>query len=141
MKNKSKSPTKKQAIKRTKTQRELSKQDSLDNEIVRSDDLETSESNGPSSPHLELEVEFEEPKPTIGLTLSIFADIFKNKNMYLFFTLVIVGKSAVSMHAKMTEVILTNDLGFPKETLASTNLVLIPLNFVWSAISGYLSTK
>ena len=39
----------------------------------------------------------------------------------------------------MAQVYLTNDLGFPKETLSMVTLVCTPLNIIFAGLSGYFA--
>ena len=46
----------------------------------------------------------------------------------------------MAINANVSQVYLTNDLGFPKETLSLVQLVCTPLNIVFAGLSGYLTS-
>ena len=72
-------------------------------------------------------------------TLSIFWDVAKNKNLQIWFVFNFCCKAANAINGNVTEVYLTNDLGFPKETLSLIKVVSQPLNILFAVVSGYLT--
>ena len=64
------------------------------------------------------EKEEEESEPDLKQTLSIFWDVLHNRNLQIWFIYNFSCKAANSINANVASVYLTNDLGFPKETLS-----------------------
>ena len=64
-----------------------------------------------------------------------------NKNLQIWFIFNFFTKAGGSIASNMTQVYLTNDLNFPKETLAMIKVVGMPLNILFAFISGYLSSE
>ena len=88
------------------------------------------------------EKEEEESEPDLKQTLSIFWDVLHNRNLQIWFIYNFSCKAANSINANVASVYLTNDLGFPKETLSMIQVVCTPLNIMFAVVSGYLaSTK
>jgi hypothetical protein len=54
----------------------------------------------------------------MSMTFSIFKDVLMNKNVQRYFLFMFVAKSACSIASNVSEVYLTNDLGFAKESLS-----------------------
>lgn len=54
----------------------------------------------------------------MGMTFQIFKDVLKNKYVQRYFLFMFVAKSACSIASNVSEVYLTNDLGFAKESLS-----------------------
>jgi len=63
-----------------------------------------------------------------------------NRNLQIWALYNFVCKAAGSIASNMTQVYLTNDLKFPKETLAMIKVVGMPLNILFAFVSGYLSS-
>jgi hypothetical protein len=52
-----------------------------------------------------------------------------------------LAAASVCLDSNLSEVYLTNDLGFPKEKLSIIKVVCTPFNIVCAMISGYLSAS
>jgi len=75
----------------------------------------------------------------MGMTFQIFKDVMKNKNVLTYFFYMILAKGACSISSNVSEVYLTNDLGFAKESLSIIQVICTPLNIIFAGLSGYLS--
>lgn len=82
----------------------------------------------------------QETEPDLWQTLSIFKDVVQNRNLQIWFIYNFTCKAANSINANVNSVYLTNDLGFPKETLSLIQVVCTPLNIMFAVVSGYLAT-
>ena len=74
-------------------------------------------------------------------TFAIFWDVVQNKNLQLWFIFNVACKAASSINSNVSEVYLTNDLGFPKENFSIIKVVCTPLNIMFAFVSGYLSSS
>lgn len=63
-----------------------------------------------------------------------------NRNLQIWFIYNFTCKAASSINNNVSEVYLTNDLDFPKETLSLIKVVCTPLNIMFAVVSGYLAT-
>jgi hypothetical protein len=52
------------------------------------------------------------------MTFSIFKDVLLNKSVQKYFLFMFVAKAACAIAGNVSEVYLTNDLGFAKESLS-----------------------
>ena len=95
-----------------------------------------SESEGEKS-----ESEDEEVEPDLRQTLAIFWDVMCNRNLQIWAIYNFFTKAGAAIASNMTQVYLTNDLNFPKETLAMIKVVGMPLNILFAFVSGYLSSE
>jgi len=50
-----------------------------------------------------------------------------------------IAKAAYAIAGNVSEVYLTNDLGFAKESLSIIQVICTPLNIIFAGLSGYLS--
>ena len=85
--------------------------------------------------------EVEEIEADFSMTLGIFWDVLKNKNIQTMILFTFLTKTCFAIYFNVGTVYLTNDLGFPKENLAMIQFVTIPTNMMFSVVSGYLSKK
>ena len=83
----------------------------------------------------------EEEEPDLKQTFSIFWDVANNRNLQIYFVFNVFCKAAGSINNNVTEVYLTNDLGFPKENLSIIKVVCTPLNIMFAFLSGWLSSS
>ena len=79
------------------------------------DTLESLPTEGDEESEEEEEMETE---PSLRHTLAIFYDVICNRQLQIWFIYNFGCKAAMSINANVTSVYLTNDLGFPKETLS-----------------------
>ena len=88
----------------------------------------------------ELSEQEDESEPDLKQTLSIFWDVIKNRNLQIWFVYNFTCKAASSINNNVSSVYLTNDLGFPKETLSLIQVICTPLNIMFAVVSGYLAS-
>lgn len=81
------------------------------------------------------------PEVTISQTFAIFKDLLMNKNLQLWFVFHVLARASICIDSNVSEVYLTNDLGFAKENLSIIKVVCTPFNIVAAMISGYLSAS
>ena len=85
--------------------------------------------------------EVEETEPDLKQTLAIFWDVMNNRTLQIWFIFNFTCKASNSIYNNIASVYLTNDLGFPKETLSLIQVVCTPLNILFAVISGYLASS
>ena len=85
--------------------------------------------------------EVEETEPDLRQTLAIFWDVINNRTLQVWFTFVFICKASNSIFNNVASVYLTNDLGFPKETLSLIQIVCTPLNILLGGVAGYLASN
>ena len=83
----------------------------------------------------------QEEEPDLRQTFAIFWDVITNRNLQIWFLYNVACKGAASINNNVTEVYLTNDLGFPKENFSIIKVVCTPLNIMFAFVSGYLSSS
>ena len=66
-------------------------------------------------------------------------DLIKNRNLQIFFIYKFLTQASNTINMNIYEVYLTNDLSYPKETLAMIKVAIMPLSIVFMIYSGYLS--
>mmetsp|Transcript_9132 Transcript_9132/g.25671 ORF Transcript_9132/g.25671 Transcript_9132/m.25671 type:complete len:478 (+) Transcript_9132:57-1490(+) len=77
------------------------------------------------------------PSQILGITW----DILKNRNFIYFMVFLTLTFAANSIENNLSQVYLTSDLKFSKESLVSIKIVSVPLNFVATFISSSLSRE
>jgi hypothetical protein len=98
---------------------------------------ETNESN--SSGNDGEDDEIKEADLTIGMTLAIFKDVLRNKQVQTLMAFLLVTRTSYSIFQHVGEVYLTNDLGYDKANLSSIKVLITPLNIFLTAQVGYLA--
>ena len=82
----------------------------------------------------------EESEPDLRQTLAIFWDVINNRTLQFWFTFCFICKASNSINNNIASVYLTNDLGFPKETLSMIQVVCTPLNILFAFMASYLAS-
>ena len=67
--------------------------------------------------------------------------MINNRNLQIWFVYNVFCKGAASINNNVSEVYLTNDLGFPKENFSIIKVVCTPINIMFAFLSGYLSSS
>ena len=75
------------------------------------------------------------------MTLAIFKDVLKNKQVQILIAFLVVSRLAYSIFQHVGEVYLANDLGYEKSNLSSIKVLITPLNIILTAQVGYLARE
>lgn len=73
-------------------------------------------------------------------SISIFKDLVQNKYLWTWLVTRMVVFSSLSINNNISEVYLTNDLGFPRETISIIKVVLTPMSILISFLCSYFQT-
>lgn len=72
---------------------------------------------------------------------SIFKDILTKKSLLTYFVFIVLTYSANTINQNISQVYLTDELKFSKESLSSIRIISAPANILASIMSGYLSAS
>lgn len=80
----------------------------------------------------------EEHGMSLKQSVSIFIDLLSNKQVMLIWTgMRFLATVGISIQLNITQVYLTNDLGFPKETLSMIKVIAFPVSVLATVLLGY----